>query len=67
MGDGSVTIPNPDSVDEPFSQRKPAVALLERGLVKRKPEYAAYMERTSAFFPRPARRRAAASADPGRA
>jgi steroid 5-alpha reductase family enzyme len=29
------------------------VALLERSLQKRKPEYAAYAERTSAFFPRP--------------
>ncbi len=32
------------------------VALLERSLQKRKPEYAAYAERTSTFFPRPPRR-----------
>ena len=29
------------------------VALLERSLVRRKPEYQAYIERTSAFIPRP--------------
>lgn len=32
------------------------VALLERGLKKRKPDYAAYVERTSAFFPMPPKR-----------
>ena len=29
------------------------VALLERSLVRRKPEYQAYIDRTSAFIPRP--------------
>ena len=29
------------------------VALLERSLVRRKPEYQAYIDRTSAFVPRP--------------
>lgn len=32
------------------------VAMLERSLRKRKPDYQAYVERTSAFFPRPPRR-----------
>lgn len=32
------------------------VALLERGLKKRKPDYAAYVERTSAFIPMPPKR-----------
>ncbi|MFZ8999455.1 MAG: DUF1295 domain-containing protein [Ilumatobacteraceae bacterium] len=32
------------------------VALLEKSLKKRKPEYQAYVERTSSFFPRPPRR-----------
>lgn len=32
------------------------VAMLERSLAKRKPDYAAYMERTSAFFPLPPKR-----------
>ena len=35
--------------------RVSGVALLERGLVKRKPGYADYIARTSAFFPRPPR------------
>jgi steroid 5-alpha reductase family enzyme len=35
--------------------RVSGVALLERGLVKRKPGYADYQARTSAFFPRPPR------------
>ncbi|HTF33168.1 MAG TPA: DUF1295 domain-containing protein [Myxococcota bacterium] len=39
--------------------RVSGVALLERSLVKRRPEYKEYMERTSAFFPRPPRPRAA--------
>jgi steroid 5-alpha reductase family enzyme len=33
--------------------RVSGVALLERSIVKRRPEYKEYMERTSAFFPRP--------------
>jgi len=37
--------------------RVSGVALLERSLVKRRPEYKEYMERTSAFFPRPPRSR----------
>ena len=36
--------------------RVSGVALLERSLHKRKPEYAAYAARTSAFLPRPPRR-----------
>jgi len=36
--------------------RVSGVALLERSLTKRKPDYAAYVERTSAFFPRPPRK-----------
>jgi steroid 5-alpha reductase family enzyme len=36
--------------------RVSGVALLERSLRKRKPEYAAYAERTSAFVPRPPKR-----------
>ena len=36
--------------------RVSGVALLERSIVKRRPDYAAYMTRTSAFFPRPPRR-----------
>ncbi|HME68599.1 MAG TPA: DUF1295 domain-containing protein [Myxococcota bacterium] len=39
--------------------RVSGVPLLERSLVKRRPEYKEYMERTSAFLPRPPRRRAA--------
>jgi steroid 5-alpha reductase family enzyme len=35
--------------------RVSGVALLERGLVKRKPGYADYIARTSAFVPRPPR------------
>jgi steroid 5-alpha reductase family enzyme len=35
--------------------RVSGVALLERGLVKRKPGYADYIARTSAFFPLPPR------------
>jgi steroid 5-alpha reductase family enzyme len=35
--------------------RVSGVALLERGLVKRKPSYADYIARTSAFFPLPPR------------
>jgi len=35
--------------------RVSGVALLERGLVKRKPGYADYIARTSAFLPRPPR------------
>lgn len=38
--------------------RVSGVALLEKSLRKRKPEYQAYVERTSAFFPRPPRRSA---------
>lgn len=34
-----------------FLLRVSGVSLLERGLVKRRPEYAAYIERTSAFVP----------------
>lgn len=36
--------------------RVSGVALLERSMRKRKPDYEAYMRRTSAFFPRPPRR-----------
>lgn len=36
--------------------RVSGVALLERSLRKRKPDYEAYVARTSAFFPRPPRR-----------
>jgi steroid 5-alpha reductase family enzyme len=36
--------------------RVSGVALLERSLRKRKPEYQAYVARTSAFFPRPPKR-----------
>ena len=36
--------------------RVSGVAMLERSIGKRRPEYAAYVERTSAFFPRPPRR-----------
>jgi steroid 5-alpha reductase family enzyme len=36
--------------------RVSGVALLERSIGKRHPEYADYVERTSAFFPRPPRR-----------
>ena len=36
--------------------RVSGVALLERSLRKRKPEYQAYAERTSAFIPRPPKR-----------
>jgi steroid 5-alpha reductase family enzyme len=36
--------------------RVSGVPLLERSLVRRRPEYKEYMERTSAFFPRPPRR-----------
>ena len=39
--------------------RVSGVALLERSLVKRRPEYKEYMERTSTFWPLPPRRRAA--------
>jgi steroid 5-alpha reductase family enzyme len=35
--------------------RVSGVALLERGLVRRKPAYADYIARTSAFFPLPPR------------
>ncbi|CAG0953230.1 hypothetical protein MYXO_00326 [Myxococcaceae bacterium] len=38
--------------------RVSGVALLERTLVRTKPQYADYVARTSAFFPRPPRRRA---------
>jgi len=34
------------------------VALLERSIGKRRPEYASYVARTSAFLPRPPRRMA---------
>ena len=37
--------------------RVSGVALLERSIGKRRPEYAAYQARTSAFLPRPPRRR----------
>jgi len=37
--------------------RVSGVALLERSLSKRKPGYEEYVRRTSAFFPRPPRRR----------
>jgi steroid 5-alpha reductase family enzyme len=33
--------------------RVSGVALLERSLVRTRPEYRDYIERTSAFFPRP--------------
>ncbi|MEY3641338.1 MAG: hypothetical protein RLZZ199_1143, partial [Actinomycetota bacterium] len=33
--------------------RVSGVALLERGLRKRKPDYEDYVRRTSSFFPRP--------------
>lgn len=36
--------------------RVSGVALLEKGLAKRRPGYAAYVERTSAFFPMPPKR-----------
>jgi steroid 5-alpha reductase family enzyme len=36
--------------------RVSGVPLLERSLAKRRPDYAAYASRTSAFFPRPPRR-----------
>jgi steroid 5-alpha reductase family enzyme len=36
-----------------FLVRISGVAMLERSLAKRKPDYAAYMQRTSAFIPRP--------------
>jgi steroid 5-alpha reductase family enzyme len=36
-----------------FLVRISGVAMLEKSLSKRKPEYAAYMQRTSAFIPRP--------------
>jgi steroid 5-alpha reductase family enzyme len=36
--------------------RVSGVAMLERSIGKRRPEYARYAERTSAFFPRPPRR-----------
>jgi steroid 5-alpha reductase family enzyme len=39
-----------------FLLRVSGVALLERGLERRKPEYQAYVERTSAFFPWPPKR-----------
>ena len=35
-----------------FLVRISGVAMLEKSLSKRKPEYAAYMQRTSAFIPR---------------
>jgi len=38
--------------------RVSGVALLERSIGKRRPEYASYVARTSAFFPRPPRRAA---------
>ncbi|HEX5066392.1 MAG TPA: DUF1295 domain-containing protein [Myxococcota bacterium] len=44
--------------------RVSGVPLLERGLRKRRPGYAEYAERTSAFFPLPPRRRATAAAAP---
>ena len=37
--------------------RVSGVALLERSIGRRRPEYAAYQARTSAFLPRPPRRR----------
>ena len=37
--------------------RVSGVALLEKSLRKRKPEYQAYAERTSAFFPLPPKSR----------
>jgi steroid 5-alpha reductase family enzyme len=36
-----------------FLVRVSGVALLERTIVKRRPEYSAYIARTSAFFPWP--------------
>ena len=38
--------------------RVSGVALLERSIGKRRPDYASYVARTSAFFPRPPRRAA---------
>jgi steroid 5-alpha reductase family enzyme len=35
--------------------RVSGVPMLERGMSKRRPGYAEYTERTSAFFPRPPR------------
>jgi steroid 5-alpha reductase family enzyme len=37
--------------------RVSGVALLERSLVRTRPAYREYIERTSAFFPRPPRER----------
>jgi steroid 5-alpha reductase family enzyme len=45
--------------------RVSGVPLLERGLRKRRPGYAEYALRTSAFFPLPPRKRAAATPPPG--
>ena len=39
-----------------FLLRISGVALLERSIGKRRPEYADYQRRTSAFFPLPPRR-----------
>jgi steroid 5-alpha reductase family enzyme len=41
-----------------FLTKVSGVAMLERSLAKRKPGYAAYMERTSSFWPRPPKRSA---------
>jgi steroid 5-alpha reductase family enzyme len=37
--------------------RVSGVALTEKDIISRRPDYAAYMRRTSAFFPRPPRAR----------
>ena len=39
-----------------FLLRVSGVALLERDIGTRRPKYADYVERTSAFFPRPPKR-----------
>ena len=59
---GLVTLPAPILMTF-LLLRVSGVALLERTIVRRRPEYKEYMERTSAFIPLPPRRRSAQPSD----
>ena len=54
-GWGLLTIPGPRRHERPADAGVSGVGLLERDIGERRPGYAEYVRRTSAFFPRPPR------------